>query len=92
MRPHDLALGSPGAGPVAQVEVVQPLGSGRLVHLRLGAAPLVVLDRGDAPLAAGERVGLRVDPAALHAFDAESGARLPDRAATPSPSASGSST
>jgi ABC-type sugar transport system ATPase subunit len=78
IRPHDVSLVEPGAGDaLGRVEVVQSLGSGRLVWALLeGAARVCVVDAGEAPLASGAAVGLRFARERFHLFDPQSGARI----------------
>jgi sn-glycerol 3-phosphate transport system ATP-binding protein len=84
LRPQELSLAAPEAAPAARVELVESLGAARIVHALLeGPEPLRValLDAGEAPLARGERIGVSLAGARLHAFDAESGRRREDAAA-----------
>ena len=73
VRPENIAL-SAGGIPLT-VELVEPLGSETLVHGRMadGTALMAKLP-GAAPVA--EHVAVALDPAALHVFDAASGARI----------------
>ncbi|HEY6854483.1 MAG TPA: ABC transporter ATP-binding protein [Gemmatimonadales bacterium] len=76
VRPEDVSLCAPGAGAGdADVSVVEPLGNETLVHLDAGGQPLVARLPGLAATAPGTRVGVQVDAARLHLFDA-AGARL----------------
>ncbi len=75
VRPEHLI---PGAGGFdLAVDLIEPLGSETLVHGRpaRGREPVVVKLAGPPPSA--ERLSVRPDPAHLHVFDAETGARLP---------------
>jgi ABC-type sugar transport system ATPase subunit len=81
VRPHDLAVTSPGSGDVdALVDVVEPRGSELLLYLRLGASgdgpELRVITPPDLEVAPDQVVGLRFDRARLHVFDRESGRRV----------------
>ena len=64
-RPEDLALGGPIRG---RVVVVEPLGRQVLVTVETAGATLKLLT--DARPSPGEAVGVGVDPARLHLFDA----------------------
>jgi ABC-type sugar transport system ATPase subunit len=81
VRPHDLAVASPGSGDVdALVDVVEPRGSELLLYLRLGASgdgpELRVITPPDLQVAPDQVVGLRFDRARLHFFDRETGGRV----------------
>jgi multiple sugar transport system ATP-binding protein len=67
VRPEHLALGE---GPLrGTVSLVEHLGNETLVHVDAGQpAPVVVRAGGLARIGVGERVGLAIDPAALHVF------------------------
>jgi multiple sugar transport system ATP-binding protein len=80
VRPEDLGLvgADSGACDVAvQVERLEPLGNELLVHVT--AQPdlrWVVRARADWQGQPGDRVGLHIDPARVHLFDAVTGARV----------------
>jgi multiple sugar transport system ATP-binding protein len=78
VRPHDIQVVAEGAGHLdAVVDVVEPRGSELLVYLRLGAGGEVrVVTSPDRPIAVEQRVGLQLDRARLHWFEAESGRRV----------------
>ena len=81
VRPHDLGVVAPGAGDLdARVDVVEPLGSELVVHLRLGAdgggPRLLAVTPPDLPIAADNAVGVRLDRARLHWFDEGTGERV----------------
>ena len=74
-RPEHLTL-APGGWPM-RVELVEMLGAERLVHGRLGEAAITVrIDGTLVPPSAGQTVGLAIDPAQLHWFDAQSSRRV----------------
>ncbi len=73
VRPEHVALSPDGIR--LQVELVEPLGSETLVHGRMeDGTPLLAKLPGAAELA--DSITVALDPAALHVFDAETGARL----------------
>ncbi len=80
IRPHDVQLvapGDPAIDAAAEIELVEPLGSELRVHLVLpeGVRAIAVAPP-DAPLAPGDRVGLRLRRDRLHAFDRSTGRRV----------------
>jgi len=76
VRPEHLALLAPGTRTGdAIVRMVEPLGAETLVHLDAGGQALVARVAGIPALPEDARVGLRVEPAHLHFFDA-AGTRL----------------
>ncbi|GFE63739.1 ABC transporter ATP-binding protein [Litoreibacter roseus] len=76
VRPEHLDLVSEGAGVPMTVAVVEPTGSETLVFLRYEGADVTAVFRERHAFAPGEVIHLRPNPAHLHVFDAESGARL----------------
>jgi multiple sugar transport system ATP-binding protein len=81
IRPPEISLVGPGeADVVAEVDVIEPLGSSLMAHLLIAAAErkheLTVVAPADADLAEGGDVGLRFPRGRLHVFDANDGARL----------------
>jgi multiple sugar transport system ATP-binding protein len=78
IRPQDLEPAeSDRADTVGRVELIQPLGSQRLVTLQLGPdQPATLLLSGDRHLALNQPIGLRLDPTRVHLFDAAGARRL----------------
>jgi ABC-type sugar transport system ATPase subunit len=78
VRPQHLALVDATAGARGRIELLEPLGAARVVHVVLESAPapVALLDPSDAPLETGAAVGIAVDPVQLHLFDPASGNRL----------------
>jgi sn-glycerol 3-phosphate transport system ATP-binding protein len=58
------------------VEMVEQLGADALVHVAFGGATLIVRVPHGAQPAVGSTLGVRVDPARVFVFDAQSGQRL----------------
>jgi len=77
VRPEAVRIGAPGA--VALVRRVDVVGADAFVHLDLGGEPLLARVPAPERPAVGQRVTVAVDRADLHAFDAATGVRLPDR-------------
>ena len=79
VRPHDVALvPSDQADAVGHVEVLEPLGSTTLLHVRLDGPDgslLRVVVSADAGVTLDERVPLRLRRDRLHLFDSVTGAR-----------------
>jgi multiple sugar transport system ATP-binding protein len=71
--PESMHLG--GEVPLT-IEVVEPTGSETHVVGRIGATPVVGVFRERVSAAPGERIGISVEAAATHLFDAASGARI----------------
>jgi ABC-type sugar transport system ATPase subunit len=81
VRPHDVSVVAAGTGDLdARVDVVEPLGSEMVVHLRLGAdgaGPALLAVTPPEPAIEPEGiVGVRMDRGRLHWFDQESGKRV----------------
>ena len=79
IRPEHVSLG--GSDLMLTVDLIEPLGSETLLHGRIVARsgdPIVVKIPGHAPAEwqENERIGVRLDPAHLHVFDAETGLRV----------------
>jgi ABC-type sugar transport system ATPase subunit len=81
IRPHDVELAGTSDGDErGRVEVIEPLGSTVLLHLRLDRRPdvlLRVLVSSDASISADQAVAVRFRPDRLHFFDAGTGRTLP---------------
>ncbi len=80
IRPHDIEIvAATAADTRGRVEIVEPLGSTLVVHVKPDDRPdlvRVVVPAG-APLSAGATVGLRMRPDRLHRFDAATGRAWP---------------
>ncbi|MCT7378352.1 ABC transporter ATP-binding protein [Chelativorans salis] len=70
MRPENLSLVAPEAGLLAgTVAISEYTGAASMLHIRLDEGETVlVVNNGDGP-AAGDRVGLTIDPKNMHFFD-----------------------
>ena len=75
-RAEHVPLAAPDAGVPAVVQVTQPLGPSTVVTAGWEGGTLTARLAGIATVPAGERIGLRLDPAGLLFFDRESGRRL----------------
>ena len=79
-RPHDVDLVPHGQGDgTGRVEVVEPVGSTTVVHLRVDGSPdelLRTIVPADTPIAVDQEAGFRLRRNRLHLFDARSGQRL----------------
>jgi multiple sugar transport system ATP-binding protein len=73
LRPESLRLG--GAVPL-RIDVVEPTGSETHVLGHLGDTEIVGVFRERITAGPGEEIGVSVDAAAIHLFDAVSGARI----------------
>jgi sn-glycerol 3-phosphate transport system ATP-binding protein len=81
IRPEEIEIGdAPAPGGLDfTVELAEELGSGQVLHGTSGSIALTVMrpmGAADIGWRPGQRVPLRVPPAAVHLFDAESGARI----------------
>jgi sn-glycerol 3-phosphate transport system ATP-binding protein len=79
LRPETVALGrtnGAASSPKLNVELVEELGMGRLVHGQVeGSAFTVAQGPADAPPQGGEQA-IEIAPASVHLFDAATGMRL----------------
>ena len=80
VRPQDLTVIPSGTGELEGiVDVVEPRGSEQLLYVRPGTdggRELRVIAPPDVAIAPEQAVGLRLDPARLHRFDASTGRRV----------------
>jgi len=83
IRPENLAITAPGAGNIdAKVELVERLGDRTLVYARLPQGLQVTAqDEGSSRVRVGDTVGLRIDSADAHLFDADGTAHHAEPAA-----------
>ena len=77
IRPHDVELAAAeGSDETGRVEVIEPLGSTQLLHVRLDRRPdllVRVVVSSDARLGVGAAVAVRLRRDRLHLFDAATG-------------------
>jgi multiple sugar transport system ATP-binding protein len=78
IRPESLTPSEPGqADLVGRVDVVEPLGNATLLYAAIGEGVSLRVLLPDFPRdRAGDEIGLRLDRAALHFFDSQSGLRI----------------
>ena len=76
IRPERIGLVAAGAGLPAEVQLQENTGLGVILHLRMGGQLLQVYTTERVRFALGATVGLRIEPADLLLFDADSGLRL----------------
>ena len=74
IRPHDILFAAPGEGDVqARIDVIEPLGSELLIHLKLGAgldgADIRAVVSPESQVAVDQVVGLAFRRDRLHLFD-----------------------
>ncbi|WP_338608896.1 sn-glycerol-3-phosphate ABC transporter ATP-binding protein UgpC [Pelagibacterium nitratireducens] len=60
----------------AEILIVEPMGSETLVTMQLGETSMIGLFRERIAAAPGQTLGVSIDPARVHLFDAETGGRL----------------
>ena len=80
VRPHDMELAPPGQVDgrfSARVDVVETLGSEKLVHLQLGEQRFVVRVEAHTSVRVGDEVTVQAKPRLVQLFDAATGAVLP---------------
>jgi multiple sugar transport system ATP-binding protein len=77
VRPEHLDLAqASGGGVQGEIIVVEPMGAETELLIQAGDAQVTLLTSGRPDVRPGERVGLALDPAAVHLFDQKSGRRL----------------
>ncbi|MFO1151890.1 MAG: sn-glycerol-3-phosphate ABC transporter ATP-binding protein UgpC [Alsobacter sp.] len=76
LRPERVGLVAPGEGFPASVLLVEPTGASTIIHLEAGPHVLKAFTTDRRPLATGEQVHVRVEPAEVRMFDSASGERI----------------
>lgn len=77
LRPEALQLGDPAKARLkGQISDVERLGGFSVITVNNGKGQVRAIASGDAPHCIGEHVGVTVDPAGLHLFNIEDGARI----------------
>jgi sn-glycerol 3-phosphate transport system ATP-binding protein len=79
LRPETVALrraGNDGSAPRFELELIEELGMGRLVHGKVGERAFTVAQGASDPPPQGEAFIIEVAPSKVHLFDETTGARL----------------
>jgi multiple sugar transport system ATP-binding protein len=79
IRPEDVQVsGRTADSRAGQIELVEPMGLGTILHIRTAhhALKAFVLERADYPI--GKRIAYGLPAAKLHVFDARTGLRIAD--------------
>ena len=77
IRPENAGICEAGQGNIrALVEVVEPMGSETYLHLNIGGQKAIIRVSPDCRPLIGEAIGLRIDPARIHLFRADTGDAL----------------
>ena len=69
IRPEHLSLAGENAPVQAEVIVVEPTGAETELLVKAGNAQIVMVMHGRTRVKPGDRVGLAVEPGAVHLFD-----------------------
>jgi ABC-type sugar transport system ATPase subunit len=76
IRPEHLSMMASGGGVAASVVLTEPLGAETLALVRIGEAEMTGRFAPEQGLAAGQTIGLSLNLAKMHLFDAETGLSL----------------
>ena len=76
VRPEHLGLTSASGGVPAEIIVVEPTGAETELLVQAGAAQLTLVKHGRPQVNPGDRIGLSIEPGAVHLFDQKSGQRI----------------
>ena len=76
IRPGDIGIAAAGMGIAAKVIVVEPTGAETELLFDAGGAEMIVVLHGRTAARPDDSVGLQIDAANVHLFDAASGQRI----------------
>jgi multiple sugar transport system ATP-binding protein len=76
VRPEHLGLTKPADGVPAEIIVVEPTGAETELLVQVGAAQVTLVTHGRPQVNPGDRIGLAIEPGAVHLFDQKSGERI----------------
>jgi multiple sugar transport system ATP-binding protein len=76
LRPERVSFAARGEGLPAKVLLVEPTGASTIIHLEAGPHQLKLFTTDRQPLAKGEEVYFRVEPAEVRLFDPATGERI----------------
>jgi multiple sugar transport system ATP-binding protein len=76
VRPEHLRVTASNDGVPAEIIVVEPTGAETELLVQAGEAQLTLVTHGRPQVNPGDRIGLAVEPGAVHLFDQKSGQRI----------------
>jgi multiple sugar transport system ATP-binding protein len=76
VRPEHLGLTGASDGVPAEIIVVEPTGAETELLVQAGAAQLTLVTHGRPQVNPGDRIGLAIEPGAVHLFDQSTGQRI----------------
>ena len=76
IRPEHIEIADTGRGTIAEVELIEPLGSDQLAWLKIGDTSLSMRLPADYPAKTGVRLNIAVRSDRAHLFDLHTGQRL----------------
>jgi multiple sugar transport system ATP-binding protein len=76
IRPERIEIGAPSLGLPARVDMVEPTGLGRILHVNFAHQTLRLFILGRVDAGAGDQIGIAVNPADLLLFDPGNGERI----------------
>jgi multiple sugar transport system ATP-binding protein len=76
LRPERIIIGAAAHGANAQIDLLEPMGLGTVIHLSLSGQSVKLFTTDRSPLKGCESVGLLMQPADIFLFDPHSGLRL----------------
>jgi multiple sugar transport system ATP-binding protein len=76
VRPEHLQVTGASAGVAAEIIVVEPTGAETELLVQAGASQLTLVTHGRPQVNPGDRIGLGVEPGAVHLFDQKTGQRV----------------
>jgi multiple sugar transport system ATP-binding protein len=76
IRPEHLRVDGADGAVEAEVIVVEPTGAETELLVNAGDSQIILITHGRINVAPGERIGLAIQPGAVHLFDRTTGARL----------------
>jgi multiple sugar transport system ATP-binding protein len=76
VRPEHLSVTDASKGVPAEIIVVEPTGAETELLVQAGASQVTLVTHGRPQVNPGDRIGLSVEPGAVHLFDQKSGQRI----------------
>jgi multiple sugar transport system ATP-binding protein len=79
IRPERIEIAVASLGLPGKLEMIEPLGLGSVLHIRLGMQRLKAFTTESSPAQVNQPIGIAVAPANLLLFDPETGKRMRPR-------------